>query len=312
MVDLSGADYEHTMALDGIRHGVEIRYTARPVMEIFRRMIAERAFEACEFSLSNYILLKDLGADWLSAIPIFPNRSFRQNTLFVRRDSELVEPAQLRGKKIGVEDYSMTAAVWVRGFLNEEYGVHWRELNWCCDASQRRFAAPAEVKITPVASDLENMLLEGELDAIMSFGPRDERLPPDQRRLRRLIANVEVVEREYLQRTGIYPINHCVVIRKDILDRIPDSPQCLFEAYANSKASAYRRKLGATLVPWGKRHWTDVFDLFGGDPLPYGLTGPNRKVVGKLAEYLHEQQLIAKVPEIDGLFVSESAGFREP
>lgn len=311
MVDLFGADYEHTMALDGVRHGVRINYNARPVAEIFGKMIAERSFEACEFSLSNYIMLKDRGADWIFAIPVFPNRSFRHNTLFVRRDGDLVEAAQLRGKKIGVEDYSMTAAVWVRGLLNEEYDVHWRELEWYCDAGQRRFATPAGVKLIPVSGDLENMLIEGELDAIMSFGPRDERLPVAKRQLRRLIANVEDVEREYYQRTGIYPINHCVVIRKDVLDRFPDLSRCLFEAYAGSKASAYKRRLGATLVPWGRRYWTEVFDVFGGDPLPYGLTKPNRMVIEKLANYLHEQKLIAKKPKINSLFVPGSAEFRE-
>lgn len=312
VVELSGADYEHTMTLDGIRDGIEIRYTARSLTEVFGRMIAERAYEACEFSLANYILLKDRGADWLFAIPVFPYRDFRHNTLFVRRDSDLVEPAQLRGKRIGVEDYSMTAAVWLRGFLNEEYGVNWRELEWHCDARQPRFTAPPEVKISLVSDDLESMLLEGKLDAIMSFGPRDERLPADQRQLRRLIPDAEAVEREYYRRTGIYPINHCVVIRKDVLDRAPDFPQYLFGAYAQSKASAYKRKLGATLVPWGDRRWKELFDFFDGDPLPYGLTKVNRKVIAKLAEYLHEQKWIAKLPDIDSLFIAGSAEFRQP
>ena len=311
VVELSGADYEHTMTLDGVRGGIEIRYTVRSLSEVFGRMIAERAYEACEFSLANYILLKDRGADWLFAIPVFPYRDFRQNTLFVRRDSELAGPAQLRGKRIGVEDYSMTAAVWLRGFLNEEYGVDWREVQWHCDARQPRFTAPAEVNITLVSEDLENLLLEGKLDAIMSFGPRDELLPADKRQLRRLIPQAEAVERDYFQRTGIYPINHCVVIRKDVLERAPGLAQTLFRAYAESKASAYKRKLGATLVPWGERRWKETFDAFGGDPLPYGLTKLNRKVIVKLAEYLFDQKWIARVPDIDALFFPGSSEFRE-
>lgn len=310
-VELVGADYEHTMALDSVSDGIVIKYKARPVTEIFGRMISERAFEACEFSLSNYILLKDRGADWLHAVPVFPNRSFRHNTLFVRRDSDLVEPAQLRGRKIGVEDYSMTAAVWVRGILNEQYGVHWRELDWHCEASQKRFPAPTGLRVTCVSSDLETMLLDGQLDAMMSFGPRDERLPAEKRRLRRLIPNVEEVEKAYYKKTGIYPINHCVVVRKDLLARIPEIPRVLFQAYADSKASAYKRRVGATMIPWGKRYWTEVLDLFGGDPLPYGLTDANRMVVDKLIGYLHEQKLISERPDVDSLFVKGSAGYRE-
>lgn len=310
-VEVVGADYEHTMGLGGVIEGVVIKYKAQPVTEIFGRMISERSFEACEFSLSNYIMLKDRGADWIFAIPVFPNRSFRHNTLFVRRDSDFVEPTQLRGKKLGVEDYSMTAAVWVRGILNEEYGVDWRELEWYCDATQRRFDTPADVRVTPVLEDLEDMLVEGKLDAIVSFGPRDEQLPTAKRKLRRLLANVEDVERMYYQRTGIYPINHCVVIRKDTLDRLPGLALCLFEAYADSKARAYSRRLGATLVPWGKRYWAKIFEIFGGNPLPYGLTEANRLVIETLVGYLCEQKLIAKKSKIDALFVPGSVEFRE-
>jgi 4,5-dihydroxyphthalate decarboxylase len=310
-VELVGADYEHTMGLEGVIEGVDITYKAQPVTNIFGRMISERSFEACEFSLSNYILLKDSGAKWLDAIPVFPNRSFRHNTLFVRCDSELVEPLQLRGRKIGVEDYSMTAAVWVRGLLNEQYGVHWRELDWYAQASQKRFPAPNGVRVTAVSLDLETMLLDGQLDAIMSFGPRDERLPVEKRRLRRLIPNVEEVERAYFRNTGIYPINHCVVIRSDLSARIPEIPRVLFHAYVDSKASAYKRRVGATMIPWGKRFWTDILDFFGGDPLPYGLTEANRKVISKLIDYLHEQKLISSRPSVDALFVRDSVAYRE-
>ena len=310
-VELTGADYEHTTALEGARDGVLLKYHARPVGEIFGRMIAERAFEACEFSLANYMLLKSRGADWLKAVPVFPNRAFRHSTLFVRTDSDLTDPAQLHGRKIGVEDYSMTAAVWVRGFLGEQYGVHWRELEWYCDEKHTRFAAPSGVRITQVGSDLESMLLDGQLDVIMSFGPRDERLPPEKRRLRRLIANSEDVEKAYYRRTGIYPINHCVVVREDLIERAPQIGRVIFDAYVDSKLAAYKRRLGSTMIPWAKRYWTETLDFFGGDPLPYGLTDANRAVIDKLAHYLHEQKLIAERPAIDSLFIAGSADFRE-
>lgn len=310
-IELYGGDHEHTLSLPGAGHGLDIRYHVLPIMEMFGRMITERAYEACEFSLANYILLKDRGADWLHAIPVFPNRSFRHNTLFVRGDSDFSAPAQLRGRRIGVQDYSMTAAVWVRGFLLEQYGVHWRELAWFCDPAHKRFPAPEGASVTAVPGDLEDMLIAGELDAMISFGPRDERLPRAQRKLRRLIADFEDVEKAYYTSSGIYPINHCVVVRQDLLARMPDVPKRLFDAYSASKARAYERRLGATMIPWGKHYWSDVLEFFGRDPLPYGLTEQNRKVVSKLIEYLRQQKFITQAWTPDSLFVSGSAGYRE-
>lgn len=310
-LELVGADHEHTMALDGVCDGVAIGYRTLPVMELFKRMIDERAYEACEFSLSNYIGLKARGADWLNAIPVFPNRSFRHNTLYVRRDSDLTDPSQLRNRKLGVQEFSMTAAVWVRGFLLEQYGVDWRDIEWYCEAKHRRVAPPAGARVTEVSTDLESMLVAGELDAIMSFGPQDEKLPAGQRKLRRLLADPEQVEKAYYRDTGIYPINHCVVIRNDVIERIPRITEILFKAYARSKAAAYQRRIGATMIPWGKHYWTETMAFFGDDPLPYGLTETNRKVVGKLIGYLHEQKLISRAPAVDELFVKGSANYRE-
>lgn len=310
-IELNGGDHEHTLSLTGDGSGVAIEYRVLPIMEMFARMINHRAYEACEFSLANYILLKDAGADWLHAIPVFPNRSFRHNTLYVRADSTISDPKDLRGRKLGVPDYSMTAAVWVRGLLQDEYGLHWSELEWYCDSAHQRFREPKDVYVTAVSTDLEHLLLDGKLDALISMGTRDERLSRDRRKLRRLIPDVEIVEREYYARTGIYPINHCVVVRDDLLERMPEVPKVLFDAYSASKARAYERRLGASLVPWGKRYWADVFDLFDGDPLPYGLTERNSSVVAKLIGYLYEQKFISKRWTPQSLFVEGAEHFYE-
>ena len=111
-IELYGGDYEHTLELAGQSGGFDIRYNTAPVVEIFEKMLTERAFEACEFSLSNYIMLKDRGASWLHAVAVFPYRAFRHSTLYVRKDSAIRAPKDLVGKRIGVPDYSMTAAVW--------------------------------------------------------------------------------------------------------------------------------------------------------------------------------------------------------
>ena len=136
-VEVYGGDYEHVLGISGAYHGIDVTYFVRPLLDIFETMLTERNYDACEFSLSNYIMLKAAGAEWLHAVPIFPYRAFRHSTLHVRRGSTLIAPAELRGKVVGVPDYSMTAAVWTRGILDEQYGVHWSEVRWVTNERQR-------------------------------------------------------------------------------------------------------------------------------------------------------------------------------
>lgn len=309
-IEFHGGDYEHVLGMGGIRNGIDIKYVVRPLLEIFEGMLNERRYECCEFSLSNFIMLKDRGADWLHAVPIFPYRAFRHSTLYVRRDSPLKGPEDLRGKLVGVPDYSMTAAVWTRGILKEQYGVDWSEMRWVASGRQRFTTLPG-VPLEVVNSDLETDLVEGRIDALLTPTADDEKKPAGERRLRSLIADVQKAEEEYVRDYGVYPINHVIVIRDDALRRLPGLPRALFEAFAEAKARAYKRRLGTTLMPWGMRHWNKVFDQFGGNPLPYGLNALNRDVVGRLAGFLFEQKLISKKPEVDELFIPESRKFAE-
>lgn len=309
-VDVYGGDYEHTLDLSNEYEGIGIRYVVRPLLEIFEGMLSNRTYEACEFSLSNYIMLKDQGASWIHAVPIFPYRAFRHSTLYVRRDSEMVHPADLRGKLVGVPDYSMTAAVWTRGILGEQYGVHWSDIRWVASGKQR-FSASSDAPVELTQRDLETDLLEGRIDALLTPGTRDETNLREARKLRSLITDVQGAEEAYVAQYGIYPINHVIAVRDDALTRLPDLPSALFQAYAQSKSRAYRRRLGTTLMPWGSRYWNKVFDQFDGNPLPYGLTPLNRDVVHKLAGFLHEQKLIANEVNVDDLFVPGSEQFHE-
>lgn len=309
-IDLHGGDYEHVLGISGVREGIDIRYVERPLLEIFEGMLNERRYECCEFSLSNYIMLKDRDAHWIHAIPVFPYRAFRHSTLYVRRDSPLKGPADLRGKVVGVPDYSMTAAVWTRGILKEQYGVDSADMHWVASGRQR-FAALPGVALKVVESDLEEDLIAGRIDALLTPTPADEKKPAAERQLRSLIADVQKAEEDYVRDYGVYPINHVVVIREDALKRLPRLPKALFSAFAEAKARAYQRRLGTTLMPWGMRRWNKVFDQFGGNPLPYGLNQVNRDVVGKLAGFLFEQKLISRKPSVDELFIPESRAFTE-
>ncbi len=299
---LRGGDHEHVLGIAGEYAGVHLGYETMRLQDIFVAMLETRCFEVCEFSLANYIVLRTSGQHWLTAIPVFPFRAFRHGGVITRRDSKLTDLAELAGKRVGVEDYSMTAAVWFRGLLQQEYGVDHRSITWVSYAKQR-LPLPRDATVELTSNDLEDTLLNGGIDAMLAFTVKDARLPPPQRRLRTLLADPQAVELDYYRRTAIYPINHCVVIRNDALARIPTLAATVNEAYVSAKARAYQRQLGATLMPWGKLHWTRTFEIFDGDPLPYGLTPQNRRVVERLAQDLHEQGFISALPDIESLFI---------
>jgi 4,5-dihydroxyphthalate decarboxylase len=302
-ITIYGGDYEHTVDVAGDYHGVHLSYAATPVQQIFVPMLESRRFEICEFSLANYLTLRAAGETWLTAVPVFPMRAFRHGLAVTRKDSTLERLDALAGKRVGVEDYSMTAAVWFRGLLQEEYGVDPRSIAWVTRAKQR-FPFPEGARVDKTERVLEDLLCEGAIDAMLGFGLEDARLPPGERRLRPVLRDVQAEEQSYYQRTGIYPINHTVVIRSDVYETNPATAAAVCAAYQHAKERAYGRQLGTTLVPWGKLEWTRMFALFGDDPLPYGLTATNRLVVGRLARYLREQRFIAQEPDLEAVFVT--------
>ena len=153
------------------------------------------------------------------------------------------------------------------------------------------------------------MLVAGKIDALLTPHTHDELKPKEQRKLRPLIANPQQAEEEYLALTGFYPINHVVVIRDHSLKAVDGVGAAIFDAYAKAKAAAYKRRLGTTLLPWGQRYWTSMFDRFGGDPMQYGLTELNRKNVSTVGQFLYEQKkLISALPDVDLLFLPETRG----
>jgi len=300
---LYGGEHEHVGDLSTSTDGaLRLTYRTLGLQQLFASMIAERCFEACEFSLANYLILRSSGQDWLTAVPVFPYRAFRHALVVTRRDSALTDLAQLAGKRVALEDYSMTAAVWVRALLTSDYGVDHRSITWVTRRAQR-LPIPAGARVERTDADLESLLLAGEIDAMLGFGLRDARLPARDRQLRTLLPDTESAARAYFARTGIFPIHHCVVVRNDVLAALPQLPRLLFDAYAGAKTNAYARRVPSVL-PWGDAHWAEDMADFGGDPLPYGWNAGNRKVVAMLAEALREQGFIATVPALDPLFIT--------
>lgn len=299
-IELVGNDYTFFKYVTGVRDGFELRYKPVGPGESFRLVLEDLPFQACEFSVSNYTMMRDRGIGWMTAIPVFLNREFRHGALFVRRDSDLTHPSQLQGKTIGAREYTQTAAVWWRGTMLDEYDLHWRDLKWVSGIKQR-FSPPEEAGVEVVDGDIEQMVIDGTIDAYLSPSAKDQDNPEDERKLRPLLADTEAAERDYFSRTGIYPLNHTVVIRDTCLAAHPAAPKSMFAAYSASKQRFYAE--GGCLAPWGD-HWE-------ADPSPFGLTDKNRESVSTLLRYLHEQKLITRMPDVESLFVDGAAHFTE-
>ena len=301
-VRLPGGDYEHVLGVDGVWNGIGIEYVHRDLNELFAEMIAQHSHAVCEFSLANYLMMRGRAENWLTAIPVFPNRAFRHGLLVTRTSSDITGPKQLEGRRIGVPDYSMSAAVWLRGLLADDYGVDLSRLGWVTGHSQR-FEPPEGARLSFTDEPLDQLLQRGDIDAMLWFGHDAPTQREWNRPIRPVIENPEAAEAHYFQRTGIYPINHCVVIREDLLAEQPGLPEALAQAYQASKRDALRRRLGGSFVPWGRSHWQRTLARFDGDPLPYGLTETNRKVVQTLGAYLCDQGFLRELPDIDELFI---------
>lgn len=295
-VVIRGGAHAHTQAIAGLYSGIELAYEVRKVQDIFSAMLERREFEVCEFSLANYLVLCARGEDWLTAIPVFPHRAFRHALPVTRRDSPLSGLASLKGKRVGVEDYSMTAAVWLRGLLDDEYGIDAGAITWVTYRRQR-LALPQGANVEFVEQDLETLVADDAIDAMLGFSTRDSTLPPAERRLRTVEPDPATAEREYYARTGIHPINHCVAIRADVLQAQPQLAQAVTAAYLDAKARAYQDDPAARLLPSGAI----------GDPLPYGMTAENRRVVATLARYLERQRFISSAKDVDSLFLEPAA-----
>lgn len=298
IIEMVGNDYPYFRHVTGVRDGLNLQYVPVGPGESFKPVLENLPFQVNEFSLANYTMMRERGIGWMTAIPVFLNRAFRHGSLFVRRDSDLTHPSQLRGKTIGAREYTQTAGVWWRGTMIDEYDLHWSDLNWVA-GTKMRFTPPQEAGVKPVEGDIEQMVIDGTIDAFLSPSTDDELKPEGERQLRRLLPDTEAAERDYLARTGIYPLNHAVVIHETCLAKHPNAPKAMFEAYCASKKQFYAE--GGNLNPWG--------DAPDGDPIPFGFTDKNVEIVQTLFRYLHEQKLITNLPDIEPLFVDGAMDF---
>jgi len=283
---------------------------------LFRSMAQDQEFDIAEMSLSTLLLMKGRGDDRLVAIPAFPSRVFRHGQVYVNTSAGISNPEDLIGKKVGVPEYQMTAALWIRGFLARDYGVTPAKIDWWVGGLKEpgyverlSFEAPPGVSIRqiPQTATLEEMLDSGELDALATVNPpqayRDRRTT-----VRRLFDDYRAVEEDYLRRTGIFPIMHTVAIRRDVYESNRSIAVTILDAFEAAKRSARDRLRDlplAVMHPWMPHELDSIATLFGGDPFVYGLP-PNRTILETACELSFEQGLSPRRIDPRELFAEET------
>ena len=282
--------------------------------QIFDRMAGEQAFDASELSSSEFFARKDFGQSPFVALPVFPSRTFRHNTIWINRKSGIRKPKDLEGKRIGVPLYTMTAAVWQRGHLMDDYGVDFSGVRWIQgainsvgahgDPTVLPLLKPVTIEANHSGKSLSDLLSEGSIDAMIGTNNPDSRKTnPD---VQRLFPDYKEVEKDLYKRTGIFPIMHLVAIRRPVYEKNPQIAQSLYDAFCESKLLGLKRMrhFGAlrSMLPWMTCEIDEIDEVFGYDPWPYGIEA-NRATITAMNRYLAEQNIIRAPLDLNSIFV---------
>jgi 4,5-dihydroxyphthalate decarboxylase len=310
-------DYDRVRALADGRVGVEgcdVNYLAMPVEEILQRAFLHREFDVAEIGLSPYLIALSRGIAAYSAIPAFLSRMFRHSAIYIRSDRGIDGPADLRKKRIGVPEYQMSAAMWVRGFLRDEFAVAASDIEWVqggLETFGRRdkfpLDLPAGFPLSAAANgnSLSQLLAQGELDAVIS-ARQPSCFIAGHPRIRRLFPDYRAVEQEYYRRTGVFPIMHAVGIRRDVVDKHPWLAASVYKAFVQAKRLADTEFAELTALkiglPWLRAEFDATREIMGNDFWPYGVEA-NRGTLELMARYSHEQGLAVREVCVEEMFV---------
>lgn len=313
---LACGDYDRTRAiLDGRVQveGCALTYIPLEPEEIFHRAFKHQEFDACELSFSSYLRTVDAGTSPYVGIPAFVSRIFRHSGIYIRTDRGIRKPQDLKGRLVGLPEYQITAVVWLRGLMQDEYGVKPTDIRWRQGGieepgrTERTPLKPIpglDLKPLPADKTLSGALESGELDAVFSArapscfmrgAPNVGRLFPDYR----------AVEREYYKKTGMFPIMHLIGLKREIADRHPWLPASLYKAFCQAKLYAMRdvREVNALMItlPWLVAEADETAKLMGDDFWRYGVR-ENAAEIEALTRYSHEQGLVQRKLRFEDLF----------
>jgi 4,5-dihydroxyphthalate decarboxylase len=299
---------EGTVKADGLDL---IMLTGMGPRERHWRMARRAEFDICEANVGAYFMERDHGAE-LTAIPVFLHRRFRHGFLFVNAKAGIREPKDLIGKKVGGTNFQPASNIWMRGILEEEYGLPHRQVTWMVERSEDvAFTPPKDLRIEMIApgKKLDVMLAEGEIPAMLSPEIPRAFLAGDQR-IVRLFPDYKEIELGYFRKTGIFPIMHVTTIKQEIVDKYPWVPTNLVKAFEEAKQIAYCRIANPRMVPiaWVRTAIEEQEAVLGTDPWAYGLTPANRKNLETVLRYTHQQGMISKMMPLDSLFADTDLG----
>jgi 4,5-dihydroxyphthalate decarboxylase len=283
--------------------------------EIFARAFGSVEFDVCELSFSRSVTAASLGKLPYAIIPVFLSRAFRHSALFVRADASITGPQDLKGRSIGVYDYAMTGALVVRGLLRG-YGVQPSDLYWKIGEGGEvknpgfpggRAPEGLDIQVLPPGRTLEDRLLAGELDAIISLNvPAAAKLPGSP--LRRLFADPTAAERAWFEKTRIFPIMHAVGVRKSLVAQHPELVMQVYQAFSQAKDVAVAEleivQAPKVTLPWPHIALSEARALMGPDCWPYGISA-NRHALDAQLQWSFEDGLQAKRIVVEDLFAPE-------
>ena len=297
--------------------GIDLNFLEMPVEETFFRMARFGEFDVSEMSFSSYVVSLFRPERPFVAIPIFPSRCFRHWCIYTSAKSGITEPKDLIGKKIGVPEYQMTAPVWIRGILQDEYGVPVDSVTYHSGGEEevgriekQKLDLPKNISVSPIGPDdtLSQMIKSGAIDALHTARAPSTYDGPDGL-VNRLFENYVDVEKAYYRKTGIFPIMHTVAIRREVYEKNPWIAQSLYKAFAEAKRRTYEDlKESAALkamLPWLPAHVDETIKEMGEDYWSYGFH-ENRDVIATFLRYHHEQGLSPRLLEPEDLFTPET------
>jgi 4,5-dihydroxyphthalate decarboxylase len=318
---LAMGDYDHVrdLALERVRaHGIDLTVLNYDVEEIFFRFHDRLEWDVSELSMGMYTSAISRGDNRFIAIPVFPSRVFRHSAIYIRSDSAIADVSQLAGKTVGCPQWSQTATIYVRGFLAETAGVPLSSIKWIQagvndpgrpEPSVLRL--PPEISLTQIAdASLNDMLLSGRIDAIISARPPRDFLGP-QRRISRLFTNYQLAEQDYFAQTGIFPIMHTVAIKRDVYEANRWIARNLFAALNEAKERSVKRMLDLTAahvpVPWATHFAEKMGEIIfpGVNYWPYGIEH-NRKTLEAFLRFGYEQGTCHRHLTAQELFAEEA------
>jgi 4,5-dihydroxyphthalate decarboxylase len=321
-IALACGAYDRTQALaDGLVdvEGIDLNYIPLHPVPTFQRMLQHSEFDASEMSLSNFLMLLSRGDDRFVGIPAFTYRQFRHSLIWLNPKSGIREPKDLAGKRIGIPDYSVTALLFLRGLLQHEYGVRAESINWVRVWPERvKLDLPPEIRIEDAPGEsLERLLDQNVVDAVASFQvPRP--VTPGAPQPLRLFPNTMQVEADYYRKTGIFPIMHLIVVKRELYEKDRWIAASLMKAFQASKRKCYEMldedsfAAATSVTPWLRAHAEAAQEVFHGDLYPYGVK-PNLPTLEAATTYSFEQHLSKrKIAVGDGeLFAPETLAIQD-